>query len=333
MPANLRHRNFIKLLDFTPAEILFLLDLAKNLKAAKYGGYEQPRLKGKNIALIFEKTSTRTRCSFEVAAHDQGAHVTYLEPTGSQIGHKESMKDTARVLGRLYDGIQYRGFAQETCEILAQYAGVPVWNGLTNEFHPTQILADLLTMQEHSDKPLKQIAYCYLGDARYNMGNSLLVGGAKLGMDVRLVAPQSLWPQESLVNTCREIATQTGARITLTESVEAGVKGVDFVHTDVWVSMGEPAAVWEERVKLLKPYQVNRRALELTGNPNVKFMHCLPAFHNRETKVGEEIYQKYGLDGMEVTDDVFESPQSIVFDQAENRMHTIKAVMVATLGD
>ena len=333
MPANLRHRNFIKLLDFTPAEILFLLDLAKNLKAAKYGGYEQSRLKGKNIALIFEKTSTRTRCSFEVAAHDQGAHVTYLEPTGSQIGHKESMKDTARVLGRLYDGIQYRGFAQETCETLAQYAGVPVWNGLTNEFHPTQILADLLTMQEHSNKPLKQIAYCYLGDARYNMGNSLLVGGAKLGMDVRLVAPQSLWPQESLVNTCREIATQTGARITLTESVEAGVKGVDFVHTDVWVSMGEPAAVWEERVKLLKPYQVNRRALELTGNPNVKFMHCLPAFHNRETKIGEEIYQKYGLDGMEVTDDVFESPQSIVFDQAENRMHTIKAVMVATLGD
>jgi ornithine carbamoyltransferase len=333
MAFNLRHRSFVKLLDFTPGEITFLLKLAADLKAAKYAGYERPRLKGKNIALIFEKASTRTRCAFEVAAHDQGAHVTYLGPEGSQIGHKESMKDTARVLGRMYDAIEYRGFSQRTVEELARYAGVPVYNGLTDEFHPTQILADMLTMMEHSDQPLSQVAYCYLGDARNNMGNSLMVGGCKLGMDVRLCAPKALWPKEDLVATCRGIARETGARLTLTESVEEGVKGVDFVHTDVWVSMGEPKEVWDERVKLLLPYQVNQKALGLTGNPKVKFMHCLPSFHNRETKVGEDIFQKTGLDGLEVTDDVFESEHSIVFDQAENRMHTIKAVMVATLGD
>ena len=333
MAFNLRNRNFVKLLDFTPQEIEFLLKLSADLKAAKYGGYEQPRLSGKNIALIFEKASTRTRTSFEVAAYDQGAHVTYLGPSGSHIGKKETMKDTARVLGRTYDGIEYRGFAQSTIETLAEYAGVPVWNGLTNEFHPTQILADMLTMIEHSYKDLPDISYCYLGDARNNMGNSLLVGGAKLGMDVHLCGPENNWPEASLVETCKAIASQTGARLTLTEDVAEGVKGADFLHTDVWVSMGEPPSVWEERVKLLKPYQVNAEAMELTSNPRVKFMHCLPAFHNRDTEVGEEIYQKYGLNGMEVTEDVFESEASIVFDQAENRMHTIKAVMVATLGD
>jgi ornithine carbamoyltransferase len=333
MAFNLRDRSFLKLLDFTPREILFLLDLSEDLKAAKYAGYEQPRLKGKNIALIFEKSSTRTRTSFEVAAHDQGAHVTYLGPSGSQIGHKESMKDTARVLGRIYDGIEYRGFAQTTVEELAEYAGVPVWNGLTNEFHPTQILADILTMREHSTKPLTEIAYCYLGDARNNMGNSLMVGGCKLGMDVRLCAPENLWPEADLVETCREIARQTGARLTLTDDVAMGVKSVDYLHTDVWVSMGEPDSVWAERIELLKPYQVNIDVLKLTGNADIRFMHCLPSFHNRETRIGEEIFQKFGLDGMEVTDDVFESEHSIVFDQAENRLHTIKAVMVATLGD
>ncbi len=333
MPYNLRNRSFLKLLDFSPEEIEFLLKLSADLKAAKYGGYEQPKLKGKNIALIFEKASTRTRCAFEVAAYDQGAHVTYLGPEGSQIGHKESMKDTARVLGRMYDGIEYRGFAQETVEILAKYAGVPVWNGLTNEFHPTQILADLLTMSEHSPKPLSEIAYCYLGDARNNMGNSLMVGGVKLGMDVRLCAPKSLWPESELIEVCKQIAAKTGAQLTLTEDVAQGVKGVDFLHTDVWVSMGEPASVWEERIKLLSPYQINRKVLELTGNRKVKVMHCLPAFHNRETKVSEDIYQKFGIESMEVSEDVFESEHSIVWDQAENRMHTIKAVMVATLGD
>ena len=333
MAFNLRNRSFTKLLDYTPEEIRFLINLSIELKAAKYSGYEQPRLKGKNIALIFEKTSTRTRCAFEVAAHDQGAHITYLGPEGSQIGHKESMKDTARVLGRMYDGIEYRGFAQETVEVLAKYSGVPVWNGLTNEFHPTQILADVMTMQEHSKKPPSDIANCYLGDARNNMGNSLMVGGCKLGMDVRLCAPKSLWPMEELVEQCRAIAKATGARLTLTESVPEGVKGVDFLYTDVWVSMGEPDSVWEERIRLLKTYQVNRSVLELTGNPQVKFMHCLPAFHNRATKIGEEIYRKFGLDGMEVTEEVFESEHSIVFDQSENRMHTIKALLVATLGD
>lgn len=333
MGFSLRNRHFLTLADFTGQELLFLLDLAKELKSAKYAGTERPRLRGKAIALIFEKTSTRTRCAFEVAAYDQGAHVTYLGPSGSQIGHKESIKDTARVLGRMYDGIEYRGFGQEIVEEIAKYAGVPVWNGLTDEDHPTQILADLMTMREHSDKPLSQIAYCYLGDARNNMGNSLLMGGAKLGMDVRLVAPKSCWPEDQLVAKCREWAAASGARVTLTESVEEGVKGCDFVHTDVWVSMGEPESKWAERIALLRDYQVNARVMELTGNARAKFMHCLPAFHNRETKVGEEIFQKFGLDGLEVTEEVFESPASIVWDQAENRVHTIKAVMVATLGD
>jgi ornithine carbamoyltransferase len=333
MPFNLRNRSFVKLLDFTPGEIKFLLKLSADLKAAKYGGYEQPKLTGKNIALIFEKSSTRTRTAFEVAAYDQGAHVTYLGPSGSQIGHKESMKDTARVLGRTYDGIEYRGFAQDTVETLAKYAGVPVWNGLTDMFHPTQILADVLTMIEHSNKNLPEIAFTYLGDARNNMGNSLMVGGCKLGMDVRLCGPKANWPDESLVDTCREIAAQTGARLTITDDVAEGVSGADYLYTDVWVSMGEPDSVWEERVNLLEPYQVNARAMELTGNPGVKFLHCLPAFHNRDTKIGEEIYQKFGIESMEVTEEVFESEASIVFDEAENRMHTIKAVMLATLGD
>jgi ornithine carbamoyltransferase len=332
MAVNLRNRSFLKELDFTPDELRFLLKLSADLKAAKYSGYERPRLVGKNIALIFEKASTRTRCAFEVAAYDQGAHVTYLGPEGSQIGHKESMKDTARVLGRMYDGIEYRGFAQETVETLAQYAGVPVWNGLTNEFHPTQILADMLTMIEHATKPAEQIAYCYMGDARFNMGNSLLVGGCKLGMDVRICAPRGLWPDDDLIATARAVAEETGARLTLTEDVDEGVRAVDYIHTDVWVSMGEPDSVWQERIDLLRPYQVNAQAMQRSGNPAVKFMHCLPAFHNRETKVGEGVYQKFGLDGLEVTEEVFESPASIVFDQAENRMHTIKAVMVATLG-
>ena len=332
MAYNLRNRSFLKLLDFTPKEIQFLLDLAADLKKAKYTGTEQPALKGKNIALIFEKTSTRTRCAFETAAYDQGAHVTYLGPTGSQIGIKETMKDTARVLGRMYDGIEYRGFAQTTVEELAKYAGVPVWNGLTNEFHPTQILADFLTMREHTDKPLNQVSYAYLGDARFNMGNSLLVGGAKMGMDVRIVAPKALQPAAELVARCREIAKETGARITITDNVNEGVKGCDFLYTDVWVSMGEPDSVWKERIDLLKPYQVNASLMARTGNPACKFMHCLPAYHNRDTKVGEDVYQKFGLDGVEVTEDVFEGPNSIVFDEAENRLHTIKAVMVATLG-
>ena len=332
MAFNLKNRNFLKLLDFTQEELNFLLDLSKTLKVAKYGGYEKPTLTGKNIALIFEKSSTRTRCAFETAAYDQGANVTYLGPAGSQIGHKESMKDTARVLGRMYDGIEYRGFAQNVVEELAEYSGVPVWNGLTNEYHPTQILADFMTMIEHSDKPLSQISFCYLGDARNNMGNSLLVGGAIMGMDVRLCAPKKNLPDKELVKTCKEIAKKSGAKITLTSDVKVGVKGVDYLYTDVWVSMGEPAEVWKERIKLLKPYQVNMKVIKATGNKNVKFMHCLPAFHNRETKVGEEIYQKYGLDGMEVTEEVFESEHSIVFDEAENRVHTIKAVMVATLG-
>jgi ornithine carbamoyltransferase len=333
MSFNLRHRNFLKELDFTPEELKFLLKLSADLKAAKYAGYELPRLAGKNIALIFEKTSTRTRTAFEVAAKDQGAHITYLEPSGSQIGHKESMKDTARVLGRTFDGIEYRGFSQETVETLGSYAGVPVWNGLTDEFHPTQILADVLTMTEHSEKHLHDIAFCYLGDARNNMGNSLMVGGCKYGMDVRLCAPRDLWPHDDLVKTCHGIAEETGARLTLTEDVDEGVSGVDFLYTDVWVSMGEEKSAWAERIRLLTPYQINREVLARTRNPKVKFMHCLPAFHNRETKVGQSIFEEYGMDGLEVTDDVFESENSIVFDQAENRLHTIKAVMVATLGD
>jgi ornithine carbamoyltransferase len=333
MKMDLKKRNFLKLLDYTSEEIGFLLDLSIELKNDKKKGTEEQKLKGKNIALIFEKSSTRTRCAFEVAALDQGAHVTYLGPSGSQIGHKESMKDTARVLGRMYDGIEYRGFGQNIVEELGEYAGVPVWNGLTTEFHPTQVLADFMTMIEHSGKKLSDISFCYLGDARNNMGNSLLVGGAKMGMDVRLCAPKNNLPEEKLVEQCKEIENETGAKITLTENVEEGVKGVDFLYTDVWVSMGEPAEVWEERIKLLKPYQVNQKVIELTGNPAVKFLHCLPAFHNRETNVGEEIFQKYGLDGMEVTEGVFESKHSIVFDEAENRLHTIKAVMVATLGN
>jgi ornithine carbamoyltransferase len=333
MAFNLRNRSLTKLLDFTTKEIEFLLKLSADLKAAKYGGYEQPALTGKNIALIFEKSSTRTRTAFEVAAYDQGANVTYLGPSGSHIGYKETMKDTARVLGRTYDGIEYRGFAQATAEILAGYAGVPVWNGLTDEFHPTQILADVLTMMEHSYKDLPDIAYCYLGDARGNVGNSLMVGGCKLGMDVRLCGPKENWPEDSLVAQCREIAAQTGARLTLTDDLAEGVKGVDYLYTDVWVSMGEPDEVWAERVRLLLPYQVNAKAMELSGNPDVKFLHCLPAFHNTDTKVGHEMYEKFGLEGLEVTEEVFESPASIVFDQAENRMHTIKAIMVATLGD
>ncbi len=332
MAYNLRNRNFLKLLDFSTEEIRFLLDLSFSLKKAKYSGTEVQKLKGKSIALIFEKSSTRTRCAFEVAAYEQGAHVTYLGPSGSQIGHKESMKDTARVLGRMYDGIEYRGFGQDVVEELGRYAGVPVWNGLTTEFHPTQILADFMTMLEHSDKPLSQISFAYLGDARNNMGNSLLVGAAKMGMDFRAVAPKECQPDEELVAKCREIASRTGARITVTDKVEEGVKGVDFLYTDVWVSMGESDDVWNERIELLKPYQVNMDVVEKTGNEKVKFLHCLPAFHNRETKVGEEIYKKFGIESMEVSEDVFESEHSIVFDEAENRLHTIKAVMVATLG-
>ena len=332
MAFNLRNRHFLKLLDFTPQEIKFLLDLSMDLKKARYAGIEQPRLKGKNIALIFEKASTRTRCAFETAAYDQGAHVTYLGPTGSQMGKKESMKDTARVLGRMYDGIEYRGFGQDLVEELAKYANVPVWNGLTNEFHPTQVLADFLTMMEHSDKPLSRVSFAYLGDARNNMGNSLLVGAAKMGMDFRSVAPKSVQPNKELVKEAKEIATQTGAKLKITDDLASGLKGCDFLYTDVWVSMGESEDVWKERIELLQPYQVNAAAMEKTGNPNVKFLHCLPAFHNRETVMGEEIYQKFGLEAMEVAEEVFESDASIVFDEAENRIHTIKAVMVATLG-
>ncbi|MEZ8088345.1 ornithine carbamoyltransferase [Vibrio sp. 10N.222.54.A1] len=333
MAFNLRNRNFLKLLDFTPKEIQFLLDLSADLKKAKYAGTEQKKLNGKNIALIFEKASTRTRCAFEVAAFDQGAQVSYLGPSGSQIGQKESMKDTARVLGRMYDGIEYRGFGQSIVEDLGAYAGVPVWNGLTDEFHPTQILADFLTMLEHGrGKHLHQISFAYLGDARNNMGNSLLVGAAKMGMDIRLVAPKAFWPEEQLVEECQAIAQSTGANITLTEDVAEGVQGCDFLYTDVWVSMGEAPEAWDERVAVMKPYQVNMDVIKLTGNPQVKFMHCLPAFHNNETVIGQQVADKYGMNGLEVTDEVFESDYSIVFDEAENRMHTIKAVMVATLG-
>ncbi|WP_122082829.1 ornithine carbamoyltransferase [Vibrio coralliirubri] len=333
MAFNLRNRNFLKLLDFTPKEIQFLLDLSADLKKAKYAGTEQKKLNSKNIALIFEKASTRTRCAFEVAAFDQGAQVSYLGPSGSQIGQKESMKDTARVLGRMYDGIEYRGFGQSIVEDLGAYAGVPVWNGLTDEFHPTQILADFLTMLEHGrGKHLHQISFAYLGDARNNMGNSLLVGAAKMGMDIRLVAPKAFWPEEQLVEECQAIAQSTGAKITLTEDVAEGVKDCDFLYTDVWVSMGEAPEAWDERVAVMTPYQVNMDVIKLTGNPQVKFMHCLPAFHNNETVIGQQVADKYGMNGLEVTDEVFESDYSIVFDEAENRMHTIKAVMVATLG-
>ena len=331
MAVDLKGRSLVKLLDYEPAEIRYLLDLSEELKAEKYAGKEEPQLVGNNIALVFEKTSTRTRCAFEVAAYDQGAHVTMLAG-GSQLGHKESVADTARVLGRLYDGIQFRGARQADVETLEEYAGVPVWNGLTDEFHPTQVLADLLTMEEHGGgKNLEQLRFAYLGDARNNMGNSLMVGAAKMGMDLRLVGPMDFWPDEALVDTCLRLAEDTGASITLTEDIGEGVEGVDFVHTDVWVSMGEDPSAWKQRVALMKPYQVNLELMERSGNPNVRFMHCLPAFHNSQTVVGRQIAEEFGLDGLEVNDDVFESDYNIAFDQAENRMHTIKAIMVATL--
>ncbi|KAA0693180.1 ornithine carbamoyltransferase [Halopseudomonas laoshanensis] len=332
MAFNLKNRHFLTLRDFTPQEISFLLKLSADLKTAKYAGTEVPQLRGKDIALIFEKDSTRTRVGFEVAAYDQGARVTYLGPTGTHIGHKESVKDTARVLGRIYDAIEYRGFGQSIVEELAEYAGVPVYNGLTNEFHPTQILADFLTMQEHVEKPLHEVAFVFIGDAANNMGDSLLIGGAKMGMDVRLCAPRACWPAQAIKDEARAIAQETGARIVITEQVDEAVKGVDFIYTDVWVSMGEAKEKWAERIELLMPYQVNTALMEKSGNPRVKFMHCLPAFHNTETVVGKDIQAQFGIDAMEVTDEVFESSASIVFDQAENRLHTIKAVLVATLG-
>ena len=333
MPFNLRNRHFLKLEDFTRKEIDFLLQLSAELKAAKRARIEEQRLRGKEIALIFEKDSTRTRSAFEVAAFDQGAHVTYIGPSGSHIGSKESMKDTARVLGRMYDGIQYRGFAQQQAEELARYAGVPVWNGLTNEAHPTQVLADLLTMQEHARKPLEAVSFCFLGDTGHNVGDSLMIGAAKMGMDIRLAGPEESWPGSERVDLAREIGAETGARLTVTEDVEKAVLGCDFLYTDVWVSMGEPSSLWDKRIKQMFPYQVNSKLMAMTQNPDTKFMHCLPALHNTETKLGREIYEQYGLEALEVTDEVFESSASIVFDQAENRLHTIKAILVATLGD
>ena len=330
--VDLHGRHLLALKDFSREEIVYLLDLAAELKAAKREGREEQKLRGKNIALIFEKDSTRTRCSFEVASYDQGANVTFIGPTGSHMGHKETVKDTARVLGRMYDAIEYRGFGENIAEELAQWAGVPVYNGLTDEWHPTQILADFLTFQEHIPKPLEEVVFCYLGDARFNMADSYLIGAAKLGMDLRIASPRSLWPRQEIVDLAHSVAEQSGAHINITEDVEEAVNGADVLLTDVWVSMGEPAEVWKERIDLLLPYQINARTMELTGNPNVKFMHCLPAFHNTDTSVGKELYEKYGLKALEVTDDVFESPASIVFDEAENRMHTIKAVLVATLG-
>jgi ornithine carbamoyltransferase len=329
---DLHGRSFMKLADFSPEEITYLLELAADLKAAKKEGREERKLVGKEIALIFEKDSTRTRCAFEVAAYDQGAHVTFIGPSGSHMGHKETVKDTARVLGRMYDAIEYRGFAQEAAEELAQWSGVPVYNGLTDEWHPTQMLADFLTFREHIPKPLDEVRFCYLGDARFNMADSYLVAGAKLGMDVRIASPESLWPRQEIVDLARSIAEETGAEVTLTENVAEAVKGCDVLLTDVWVSMGEPADAWGDRIKLLLPYQVNSETMKLAGNPDVKFMHCLPAFHNTDTQVGKELYDKYGLSALEVTEEVFESPASLVFDEAENRLHTIKAVMVATLG-
>jgi ornithine carbamoyltransferase len=331
--VDLRGRNFLTLADFSAEELLYLLDLAAELKAAKKEDREEQKLVGREIALIFDKDSTRTRCAFEVAAYDQGAHVTFIGPSGSHMGHKETVKDTARVLGRMYDAIEYRGFGENVADELAQWAGVPVFNGLTDEWHPTQILADFLTFREHCpDKGLSEIVFCYLGDARFNMADSYLIGGAKLGMDVRLASPKTLWPSDDFQKAAHEFAGESGAKITITEDVEEAVKGADFLLTDVWVSMGEPDDVWKGRIELLLPYQVNAQTMALTGNPNVKFMHCLPAFHNADTQVGKEIKEKYGLDALEVTEEVFESPASVVFDEAENRMHTIKAVMVATLG-
>jgi ornithine carbamoyltransferase len=328
---DLRGKHLLKLADFSPEEITYLIDLAAELKAAKKEGREERKLVGKAIALIFEKDSTRTRCAFEVAAFDQGAHVTFIGPSGSHVGYKETVKDTARVLGRMYDAIEYRGFAQETAEQLAEFAGVPVYNGLTDDWHPTQILGDFLTFREHVDKPLNEVSFCYLGDARFNMGNSYLVDGAKLGMDVRIASPESLWPRDEVVELARSVVAETGAEITITEDVGEAVKGADFLLTDVWVSMGEPQEVWAERIELLKPYQINSETMAATGNPDTKFMHCLPAFHNTDTQVGKEIFENFGMESLEVTEDVFESPASVVFDEAENRLHTIKAVMVATL--
>lgn len=331
MGFNLHNKSLSSLLELTEQEIGFLLKMAKGLKMAKYIGTEKQNLKGKNIALIFEKDSTRTRCAFEVAAYDQGAHVTYLGPSGSQIGYKESMKDTARVLGRIYDGIEFRGSKDAFLEDLIKYSGVPVWNGLTDKYHPTQILADFLTMKEHGKKHLNQTTFCFLGDGRNNMGNTLMIGAAKMGMDFRIAAPKAQQPEEGLVAECTKIAGQTGGKITITEDVEAAVKNCDFLYTDVWVSMGEPAEIWAERIKLLLPYQINNKVMQMTGNPKCKFMHCLPAFHNRETKVGEDIFKKFGIAELEVTNEVFESESSIVFDEAENRLHTIKAVLIATM--
>jgi ornithine carbamoyltransferase len=329
---DLHGRNFLTLADYSADELRYLLDLAAELKAAKKAGREERRLVGKEIALIFEKDSTRTRCAFEVAAYDQGAHVTFIGPSGSHMGHKETVKDTARVLGRMYDAIEYRGFGEKVADELAEWAGVPVFNGLTDEWHPTQILADFLTFREHVAKPLEEVVFCYLGDARFNMADSYLVGGAKLGMDVRIASPHSLWPSDEFTSLAYTFAEESGASITITEDVAQAVHGCDFLLTDVWVSMGEPPETWRERIELLKPYQVNAGTMKLTGNPDVKFMHCLPAFHNTETQVGKELYEQYGLEALEVTEEVFESPASIVFDEAENRLHTIKAVMVATLG-
>lgn len=328
-----RHRSFTKLLDFSGDEIIGLIDLAIELKSARANAKETRHLEGKQIALIFEKASTRTRCSFEVAAREQGAGVTYLGPEGSQIGYKESIKDTGRVLGRLYDAIEYRGFSQESVEILAKYAGVPVYNGLTDEFHPTQVLADVMTMIEHSGKKPQDISFCFIGDCRNNVAHSLMTGGAMLGMDVRICGPESLMPDRDLTEICRRISKETGARLILTSDREEGVKGADFIYTDVWVSMGEPWEKWQERIDLLLPYRVDMELIKMSGNPEAKFMHCLPSFHNRETELGEKIYEKFGLESLEATDEVFESGHSVVFDQAENRMHTIKAIMVATLGE
>jgi ornithine carbamoyltransferase len=331
--VDLRGKHLLKLADFSPEEITYLIELAAELKAAKKEGREEQKLVGREIALIFEKDSTRTRCAFEVAAYDQGAHVTFIGPSGSHMGHKETVKDTARVLGRMYDAIEYRGFGQEVAEELAEYAGVPIYNGLTDEWHPTQILADFLTFKEHISKPLNEIVFCYLGDARFNMADSYLIGGAKLGMDVRIASPKSLWPRDEITELAHSIADETGAQITITDDVGEAVRGADVLLTDVWVSMGEADEVWAERIDLLKPYQVNAETMAATGNPDTKFMHCLPAFHNTETQVGKEIFEKFGMDSLEVTEEVFESPASLVFDEAENRLHTIKAVLVATLGD
>lgn len=333
MSFNLKNRSFLKLQDFSKRDLTYILDLAWDLKRAKYAGNEVQCLRGKNIALIFEKASTRTRCAFEVAAYDQGANVTYLDPAGSHMGKKESIKDTARVLGRMYDAIEYRGAGQEIVQELADYSGVPVFNGLTDEFHPTQMCADLMTMREYMPQPWHDFKYAYVGDARSNMGNSLMIAGCLMGMDVRIAAPRQLWPDEELLAYARELEKANMGSLTLTEDPYEAVKGVQFIHTDVWVSMGEPAETWGERIKLLKPYQVNTQLMQASGNPRVRFMHCLPAFHNLETEVGREIFEKFGMDALEVTEEVFESPAGIQFEQAENRVHSIKALLVATLGN